>query len=97
MIQKNVILSSLRFAVGINKWAPIVVIHGETGRFPIIFEILSKSINYFNRLIDMDDDTIISECLTENFHLKHKYSWLTNLKSMCENIPITLETVTNKS
>ena len=87
----------LRFAVGINKRAPIVGIYGETGRFPIIFEILRKSINYFNRLIDMNDDTILSECLTENFHLKRKDSWLTNLKSICENIPITLETVTNKS
>ena len=75
----------LRYAIGINKRTPNFSIYGETGRFPLSIEVLCNSLKYYNRLLDMEEGSILHGCLVENMKFKQKDSWISNMKLLCEN------------
>lgn len=71
----------LRFSIGLNKRTPIIGLYGETGRYPIEFEILSTSLKYFNRITEMNESSLLHQCLLDNTTFKHN-SWLKNIETL---------------
>ena len=70
----------LRFALGVNKRAPIIGLYGETGRFPLVIQIFTSSIKYLNRMQISVKNPLLSHCCTENLAASLTTSWLNNLK-----------------
>ena len=80
----------MRYAIGINKRSPNFSIYGETGRFPLSIDLLCNSLKYYNRLLDMDEGSILHCCLLENMKFKQKDTWITNIKLLCNNSMVQL-------
>ena len=64
-IQEKVHLPFLKWALGVHRKSSNVGVWGETGRFPLIFEAIRLSLNYFKRINTMDDNSLVNAAVHE--------------------------------
>ncbi len=79
-LQEKVHLSFLRWALGVHRKSSIVGVWGETGRFPLLYQSLRLSLNYFKRLESLSPDSFVSVALTEQKSME--LPWFQNIKSL---------------
>ena len=62
---EKVHLSFLKWALGVHKKASNVGVWGETGRYPLIYQSIRLTLNYYKRLLNVPHDTFIHAALKE--------------------------------
>ena len=79
-MQEKVHLSFLKWALGVHRKASNIGVWGETGRFPLIFEAIRLSLNYFKRIEALDRNSLVSAALREQKALN--LPWFKNIKAI---------------
>ena len=81
-LQEKVHLSFLKWALGVHRKASNIGVWGESGRFPLIFEAIKLSLNYFKRLESLHQKSFVSAALREQKALN--LPWFKNVKSLAK-------------
>ena len=79
-LQEKVHLSFLKWALGVHRKASNIGVWGETGRYPLIFESIRLSLNYFKRLETLDRNSFVSAALREQKALN--LPWIKNITTL---------------
>ena len=82
-LQEKVHLSFLKWSLGVHRKASNVGVWGESGRFPLIFEAVRLSLNYYKRLNSMKGNSFVASALREQKALN--LPWYKNVKCLLEN------------
>ena len=75
---KKVHLSFLKWALGVHRKASNVGVWGETGRYPLIYQSLRLTLNFYKRLQKLPDSSFAKAALTEQVQLK--LPWLSYIE-----------------
>ena len=75
-------LSFLKWALGVHRKTSNIGVWGETGRYPLIFEAIRLSLNYFKRLETLDKKSFVSAALREQKALN--LPWYRNIKALAK-------------
>ena len=67
---EKVHLHFLKWALGVNRKASNVGVWGESGRYPLTYESINLTLKYFNRLKEMDENTLVKLAFMEQENLK---------------------------
>ena len=73
-------LSFLKWALGVHRKSSNVGIWGESGRFPLIYQSFQLTLNYYKRLCQFPEKSIVSAALKEQKQLR--LPWYKNIESM---------------
>ena len=72
-----------KYILGTHKYATNAAVLGELGRFPILINILDHTINYYNRVEDMQGDALIKQSYLDTSYLandsKHWHSCISKI------------------
>ena len=79
-LQEKVHLSFLRWALGVHRKSSTIGIWDETGRFPLVYQALRLSLNYFKRLESLTSGSFVSAALMEQKSMD--LPWFKNIKSL---------------
>ena len=79
-LQEKVHLSFMKWALGVHRKASNVGVWGETGRFPLVYQSIRLSLNYFKRLKTLDPKSFVSAALREQKAMN--LPWFRNIKSL---------------
>ena len=63
-------LSFLKWALGVHRKASNVGTWGESGRFPLIYQCIKSTLNYYDRINKMEPNTFVHAALMEQRRLK---------------------------
>ena len=79
---EQVHLRHLKYLLGINKRSSNLASWGETGRFPLVFESIKLSIDYFKRVMNLSPSLLVRAAMNEQIRLQ--LSWFSNVKDLIE-------------
>ena len=77
---EKVHLSFLKWALGVHRKATNVGVWGESGRYPLIYQSIRLTLNYYKRVLAADDNSIIKVALKEQKSLK--LPWFKNIEPL---------------
>ena len=77
---EKVHLSFLKWALGVHRKSSNVGVWGETGRYPLIYQSIRLTLNYYKRLLGIHKDTFIYAALKEQKRLK--LPWFKNIEPL---------------
>ena len=72
----------LKWALGVHSKSSNVGVWGDTGRYPLIFECIKLSLNYYNRLNNLNDESLVFSALCEQKSMN--LNWYKNIKCLLE-------------
>ena len=75
---EKVHLSFLKWALGVHCKASNIGTWGETGRYPLIYQSLRLTLNYYKRLLEMPKHSFVHAALKEQ--IKLKLCWYKNIE-----------------
>ena len=75
---EKVHLSFLRWALNVHKKSSTIGIWGETGRYPLIYQTINLTLNYYKRIESLKPGTIVYAALLEQKRLK--LNWYKNIE-----------------
>jgi hypothetical protein len=64
-----------RFLIGVHRRTPIIAIHGETGRFPLLLEVKRNIVKYWLRLKELPSDNLLNKAYIANIILSPTKNW----------------------
>ena len=76
----------LRYSLGVDRKAPTIGIYGETGRYPIVIDMLCNSSHFVERLKKMPHDSLLYQSYKENISSVNKNSWFYNINKLTSTI-----------
>lgn len=79
-ISEKVHLSFLKWALGVHRKASNVGAWGESGRYPLIYQSIRLTLNYYKRLLTAADGTFIQAALKEQKSLN--LPWFKNIEPL---------------
>ena len=79
---EQVHLRHLKYLLGISKRSSNLASWGETGRFPLVFESIKLSIDYFKRVMNLSPSLLVRAAMNEQIRLQ--LSWFSNVKDLIE-------------
>ena len=79
-IQEKVHISFLKWSLGVHRKSSNVGVWGETGRFPLIYQSIRLTLNYFKRISMLNPDSLVSAALREQKSMK--LPWYRNIKPL---------------
>ena len=79
-VSEKVHLSFLKWALGVHKKASNVGVWGESGRYPLIYQSIRLTLNYYKRLLKSPSDTFIHAALKEQQSLN--LPWYRNIEPL---------------
>ena len=79
---KNVQNRALRFFLGVHRFAPNSAIQGDMGWCPSVYRRHLAMIQYWNRLIHMDDTRLTKKVFLQEYHSSNLSTWCTEVKSL---------------
>ena len=79
---EKVQLSFLKWALGVHFKASNIGVWGESGRFPIIYQSIRLTLNYYKRLQEVPKNTFIHAALQEQ--MKLKLTWYRNIEPLLQ-------------
>lgn len=94
---EKVHLKALKFMLGVNKKATNDAIYGETGRLPLFISIISQTVKYYQRLINIkNDNSLLSLALEEStlLYQRGKPSWVTSTHFLLQHCNVQPDNVT---
>ena len=77
---EKVHLSFLKWSLGVHKKASNIGVWGETGRYPLIYQSIRLTLNYYNRLLQAPKKSFVYAALMEQKKLK--LSWYKNIEPL---------------
>ena len=75
-------LHFLKWVLGVHSKSSNVGVWGDSGRYPLIFECIKLSLNYYNRLNDLNDESLVFSALREQKSMN--LNWYKNIKCLLE-------------
>ena len=79
-IPEKIHLPFLKWALGVHRKSSNVGVWGESGRYPLIYQSIRLSLNYYTRLNKIDSSTFVSAALREQKLLN--LPWYKNIESL---------------
>jgi exonuclease III len=79
-LPEKIHLPFLKWALGVHRKSSNIGVWGESGRFPIIYQCIRLSLNYYTRLNKLEDNSFIRAALHEQKLLN--LSWYKNIESL---------------
>ena len=73
-------LHFLKWALGLHKKATNVAVWGDTGRYPLIYECIKLTLNYYKRVDELKDDSLVYAALLEQKSLN--LNWYKNIENL---------------
>ena len=73
-------LPFLKWALGVHRKSSNIGVWGESGRYPIIYQCIRLSINYYTRLTKLDSSSFVFAALQEQKRLN--LPWYKNIESL---------------
>ena len=83
---ENIHMSFLKWALGVHRKASNVGIWGESGRYPLIYQSIKLSLNYYERLTQLSPDKFAYAALQEQKLLN--LPWYKNIELLMKTDPI---------
>ena len=77
---EKVHLSFLKWALGVHRKASNVGVWGETGRYPLIYQSIRLTLNYYNRISKSPKNSFVYAALMEQKHMK--LPWYKNIENI---------------
>ena len=77
---EKVHLAFLKWALGVHCKASNIGVWGETGRYPLIYQSIRLTLNYYKRLIQMPNNTFVHAALKEQKKLN--LPWYNNIEPL---------------
>ena len=78
--QDKVHLSFLKWALGVHRKASNVGVWGETGRYPLLYQSIRLTLNYYKRISTLSPDSLVAAALREQKSMK--FPWYMNIKPL---------------
>ena len=78
--QEKVHLSFLKWALGVHRKASNVGVWGETGRYPLLYQSIRLTLNYYKRISTLSPDSLVAAALREQKSMK--LPWYMNIKPL---------------
>ena len=75
-------LSFLKWALGVHRKASNIGVWGESGRYPLIYQSIRLTLNYYNRLLKVPHNTFVHAALKEQKLLK--LPWYKNIEPLLQ-------------
>ena len=77
-----------KFILGVNKKSCNFAILSELGRFPICITLIKSIINYYFRIVNMPQDSLLYKALNISTDLDQN-SWFSSVRHLCTilNLP----------
>jgi hypothetical protein len=87
-----------RYCLGVGKKTSLLGIYGDTGRYPIYFELISNAVKMYHRVTQSQPNSLLYEAYRENKALStvHKNVWLYGVEQIMEHYNID-QNVTNEN
>ena len=79
---EKVHLSFLRWALGVHRKSSTIGMWGDTGRYPLIYQAIKLTLDYYKRIEGLNTDSIVSAALREQKNLN--LPWFKTIKSLLE-------------
>ena len=79
---EKVHLSFLRWALGVHRKSSTIGIWGETGRYPLVYQSIKLTLNYYKRLARMKAGTLVHAALQEQQKLN--LPWFRNIEPLLQ-------------
>ena len=79
-VSEKVHLSFLKWALGVHRKASNVGVWGESGRYPLIYQSIRLTLNYYKRLLTLPDSTFVKAALHEQKTLN--LPWFKNIEPL---------------
>ena len=79
-IAEKVHLSFLKWALGVNRKASNIGKRGETGRYPLVYQSIKLTLNYYERLTKLPSGSVVYAALQEQKNLN--LPWYKNIESL---------------
>ena len=73
-------LSYLKWALGVHRKASNIGVWGESGRNPLIYQSIRLTLNYFQRILSANPDSLVLAALREQKSMK--LPWYNNIKPL---------------
>ena len=77
---EKVHLSFLKWSLGVHRKASNIGVWGETGRYPLIYQSIRLTLNYYKRLLNIPKNSFVFAALKEQKSLK--LPWFKNIESL---------------
>ena len=77
---EKVHLSFLKWSLGVHRKASNIGVWGETGRYPLIYQSIRLTLNYYKRLLSIPKNSFVFAALKEQKSLK--LPWFKNIESL---------------
>ena len=92
-LPEKVHLHFLKWALGVHKKATNVAVWGDSGRYPLAYECIKLTLNYYQRVDSLNNDSLVYAALQEQKLLN--LSWYKNIENLLKIDKIyTLDHVT---
>ena len=72
----------LKFALGVSKSCPNLSMYGETGEIPISFKSYRLALNFWYRVTNLPDNTLVKKALLENIRLRT--NWIMTIEKLID-------------
>ena len=77
---EKVHLSFLKWALGVHSKASNIGTWGETGRYPLIYQSIRLTLNYYKRLLEVPKHSFVHSALKDQ--IKFKLCWYKNIEPL---------------
>ena len=85
-IAEKVHMSFLKWALGVNRKSSNVGTWGEAGRYPLIYQSIKLTLNYYSRVKNMSKDSFAYAAFREQQNLN--LPWYKNIESLLKLDPL---------
>ena len=79
-VQEKLHLSYFKWALGVHRKASNIGVWGDSGRYPLIYQAIHLTLNYFKRISSANPNSFVSAALREQKALK--LPWYRNIKPL---------------
>ena len=77
----------LKFVMGVSKSCPNVSIYGETGEIPLSLKSYRLTLNFWYRITNLPDTSLVKQALLENIHLRT--NWIRTIEVLVNTLELT--------
>ena len=77
----------LKFVLGVSKSCPSLAIYGETGETPFSLQSYRLTLNFWHRVTNLPEKTLVRKALLENIELHT--NWITTVEKLINRLKLT--------
>ena len=77
----------LKFVMGVSRSCPNLAIYGDTGEIPLSLKSYRLTLNYWHRVTNMSNDTLVKIALLENISLRT--NWIMTIEKLLNTLNLS--------